>query len=110
MTSGSGNGWPDVIKVPAQKVVHDPLCKQRFDPYQPPCPECEILATARADEREQTDRAHRRTAQWAREKALADLRAKVEDLSAVLFTGSTVLWLDRDDVLALIDGSSDEHV
>lgn len=35
------------------KAAHDPKCRQRFDPYLPgPCPECEILATGRADEQE----------------------------------------------------------
>jgi hypothetical protein len=41
------------------------------------------------------------------EQTLADLRAKVEDLSAVLIPSSTILWLSRDAVLDLIDGSSD---
>lgn len=103
MTSGSGSGWPDVIKVPAQKVVHDPLCKQRFDPYQPPCPECEILATARADEREHTAFLHEALLR----NQLADLRARVEALRT---NDSRLVVYDEavDDMLALIDGATDD--
>jgi hypothetical protein len=57
----------------------------------------------RADEREQCDN------RWAmvRTKTLTDLRAKVEALPFERrYTGGTE-YVDRADVLALLDGSSD---
>jgi len=37
------------------------------------------------------------------EQARADLRTQVEALTTVRIDGSTVVWLDRDAVLALMD-------
>lgn len=54
MTAGSGNGWPDVIKVPAETKTHDLLCPL-YDPHDPPFPDsdcrCGIIRLARDNER-----------------------------------------------------------
>jgi hypothetical protein len=69
---------------------HDPMCPvdpPRMDGY---CFWCDVIAKARADERE------RHTVN--NPMLLADLRAKVESMAGV-----HDVWLYRDDVLALID-------
>jgi hypothetical protein len=101
MTIGSGNGWPDVIKVPAQKVDHDPLCRQQhWDGGD--CFDCRLIAKVRADERDAV-KAEYVPVLMEHLRILADLRAKIETLP---------IWEDSQgwkvmsylDVVALLDG------
>ena len=123
MTSGSGNGWPDVTKVTAQKIGHDPLC-----PVDPPrmndgfCIWCDVIRKARAEERRAmsalVDRYSDRLD--AANQTLTDLRAAVEALRVEAgqnehaslvanYEGAAYEYRAQrevlDKVLSLIDGS-----
>jgi hypothetical protein len=93
MTTGSGSGWPDVLKVPDQTTEHDPLCPV-VGPIVTGCICADLRqrdAKVRADERQSF--AH----------GLDDLRARVAVLPHSRWVGTA--WVLRDDVLNLIDGT-----
>lgn len=64
--------------------VHDPVCQRRFSKWETPCPECDIIRAARADERIKADRQRQReveaTAQWCRADERETIAAALEDL------------------------------
>ena len=83
---------------------HDPICPFSNGANGPVCGcQCGLIAMVRADERARTPVVYGYTA------VLSNLRAKVEALPPWLFTSSPLmLAVSRADVLALIDGGSDE--
>lgn len=99
MTTGSGNGWPDVIKVPAQATEHDPLC-QRDEPDH--WCECELIRKVVAREQER----HGNNCQGLWDEWTHDLRAEIQALPSLRPTAIGSEYLLRADVLALIDGGS----
>ena len=88
---------------------HDPICQA--DPLDDIyfCM-CEFIGKVRADEREKV-KAEYVPVLMEHLRILADLRAKVEALDVVVTTNNllgTTRYVRLGDVLALIDGSSDE--
>jgi len=97
---------PHTWKAPS----HDPLCRQQHWEGGD-CFDCRLIAKVRADERERNREADGVAAYLAVEKALIDLRASVEALTArgVVYpydldslVPETLVY--RTDVLALLDG------
>jgi hypothetical protein len=113
MTTGSGNGWPGVIKVPVQKVGHDPMCP--VTPFVTPAGvterncDCDLIAKVRADERLRTQgiiEELENHIDYLPGHTRAELRAAVEALPQPSFAATSgAVW--RADVLALLDGGSD---